>query len=402
MRILVLPGYRYPASLEEPLTCGDLRNTFNLSRALVRIGHDVVVLTRRGHGDPGSHELDGVVIRRYRSQLARIFSTSFDISAGRARLFRELCRQADAIVASTPLSLELLIRASKYPPMIYVCSGLEDVRNYGSSAGESLQGIGIRMLRDPAKRATWARAARVNTTAELEAMTLVRMGVPSKKILTIGPGVELERYYPASDAATAAAAADILPSHARSRPIVLSVSRFTPAKGIVETIRAFARLRERVPEAYLLLVGVRHSHRADYPRQVRDAVASLRLDDHVSIVENLPESRLPACYSAAGVTSVFSVGYDPLPTTIIESMACGTPVVATDFATRAQMIESGRDGMLVPEGDERAWASAVKRILSDEKHAAALRDCALARVRDQFGMSLVAQRYVQAFGSIPR
>jgi glycosyltransferase involved in cell wall biosynthesis len=402
MRILVLPGYRYPASLEEPLTCGDLRNTFNLSRALARAGHDVVVLTRRGRGDPASHELDGVAIRRYRGELTRVFSTSFDISARRARLFRELCRQADAIVASTPLSLELIIPASKHPPIIYVCSGLEDTRNYGSSADESVQGIGIRLLRDPAKRATWARSARVNTTAELEAPTLLRMGVPPEKILTIGPGVELERYHPASADAMKAVAADILPAPARARPLVLSVSRFTPAKGIVETIRAFARLRERVPDAYLLLVGVRHSHRADYPRQVRHAVASLRLDDHVGIVEDLPESRLPACYSAADVTSVFSVGYDPLPTTIIESMACGTPVVATDFATRAQMIASGRDGMLVPERDERAWASAVTRILRDEQHAAALRDRALARVRDQFGMSRVAQRYVQAFASIPR
>jgi glycosyltransferase involved in cell wall biosynthesis len=402
MRILVLPGYRYPASLEEPLTCGDLRNTFNLSRALARAGHQVVVLSRRRRGDPAAQELDGVAIRRYRGELGRVFSTSFDISARRARLFHELCRGNDAIVASTPFSLELLSSASKQPAMIYVCSGLEDTRNYGSSAGESAQRIGIRLLRDPAKRATWARAARVNTTAELEAATLLRMGVPREKILTIGPGVELERYQPSSASAVRAAAEDILPSPARGRPIVLSVSRFTPAKGIVETIGAFARLREHVPDAYLLLVGVRHTHRTDYPRQMRHAIASRGLDNHVGIVENVPESRLPACYSAAGVTSVFSVGYDPLPTTIIESMACGTPVVATDFVTRVQMIESGRDGMLVRERDEQGWAAAVGRILRDEQHAAALRDRALARVRDQFDMNRVAQRYVQALTSIPR
>ena len=401
MRILLLPGYRYPASLEEPLTCGDLRNTFNLSRALARAGHEVVVLSRRGRGDPAAQRLDGVAIRRYRGELARIFPTSFDISPRRARLFRELCRRADAIVASTPLSLELLTSASKHPPLIYVCSGLEDTRNYGASAGEKVQGIGIRLLRDPAKRATWARAARVNTTAELEAVTLVRMGVPVERILTIGPGVELERYQPAS-AAAVRDVANILPARARGRPIVLSVSRFTPAKGIVETIGAFARLRERVPDAFLLLVGVRHSHRADYPQQVRLAIASRGLDDHVGIVEDVPETRLPACYSAAGVTSVFSVGYDPLPTTIIESMACGTPVVATDFPTRAQMIESGQDGVLVPENDGRAWASAVERILRDEQYAAALRDRALARVRDQFDMNRVAQRYLQALTTVPR
>lgn len=399
MRVLVLPGYRYPASLDEPIICGDLRNTFNLSRALARTGHQVSVLTRGTAHDPASHALDGVAIHRYRGELARVFPTSFDVSRRRVRLFRELCRRVDGIVASTPLTLELLHPASKTPTMIYVCSGLEDARNYGRSAGEWVQGLGLRLLRDPAKRATWARSALVNTTAELEATTLVRMGVPPQKILTIGPGVELERYAPAPVAAVEAVVARHFPPEARGRRLVLSVSRFTPAKGILETISAFARLRDRVRDAYLLLVGVRHSHRADYPLRIRRLIASLELGPHVGIIENLPESLLPACYSAASVTSVFSVGYDPLPTTIIESMACGTPVVANDFATRAQMITRGQDGILVPERDERAWARAVEHLLSDDAHAGMLRDNALARVRVQFDMDRVAERYVEAFAS---
>lgn len=397
MRIAVLPGYRYPASLDEPLTCGDLRNSFNLSRAFARAGQSVTVLSRRGRGDPESQVLDGVLVRRYRAELGRVFPTSFDISARRQRLFARLTRDVDVVIASTPLTLELLV--PKRVPLVYVCSGLEDIRNYGATASESLQGLGIRLLRDPAKQRTWMRADRVNTTAELEAMTLIARGVPRERILTIGPGVEVERYAPAPRDQVDAFRQAMLPAAARGKRIVLSVSRFTPAKGILETLSAFVRLRAQRSDVFLALVGVRHSHRSDYIDRVRQTIASLRLEHDVAILEALPETQLPLCYSAAAATSVFSVGYDPLPTTIIESMACGTPVVATDFAPRVQMITHNVNGVLVPERDEIFWAAAVDRILTDAAYAGRLRDAGLTRVREQFDMNRVAQRYLEAVRS---
>jgi glycosyltransferase involved in cell wall biosynthesis len=395
VRVLILPGYRYPASLNEPLICGDLRNSFNLSRALARAGETVTVLSRQAPGDPALQTFDGVVVKRYRPELGSVFPTSFDISRRRARLFGDQARISDVVVASTPLSLELL--TPKRAPMVYICSGLEDIKNYGASARESLQGLGIRLLRDPARRRSWARSDRVNTTAELEATTLLRLGVPRERILTIGPGVEAERYTPAGPTEVAEFRRSVFPPEARDKRIVLSVSRFTPAKGLLETLSAFARLRARRADVFLALVGVRHSHRSDYFDRMRRAIVAMSLEQDVAILENLPERQLPVCYSAADVTSVFSVGYDPLPTTIIESMACGTPVVAADFAPRVQMITHNLNGVLVPEREEATWMAAVNRILSDHIHASHLRDAGLHRVRDQFDMNRVAQRYLEAF-----
>lgn len=398
MKVVILPGYRYPASLEEPLTCGDLRNTFNLSRALARLGVQVTVISRRGPSDPEEQRLDGVLVRRYRSELGRLFPTSFDVSLARRRAVRSAARDADVVVASTPLTLELA--GPPRAPLVYICSGIEDVKNYGRSAAEVVQRVGLAVLRDPAKRRTWRRSARVNTTAALEAETLVRMGVPAGRVATIGPGVELERYQPAPPEEAAALRRALLPPGSGQRRLVLSVSRFTPAKGLLETVRAFARLRAARSDVFLLLVGVLHSHRADYLSRVRSEIATLGLSGDVAIHENLPESRMPACYSAAAVTSVFSVGYDPLPTVMIESMACGTPVVSTDFATRHQVVADGVDGMLVPENDAAAWCAAVARLLDDDAHAARIRAAALERARTQFDMNGVAGQYLQLFRAL--
>jgi glycosyltransferase involved in cell wall biosynthesis len=398
VNVLILPGYRYPASLDEPLTCGDLRNTFNLSRALVRQGASVTVVSRRASGDPERASVEGVDVQRYRAELGRVFRTSFDVSLSRARLFRRAARSADVVVASSPLSLELLGRSRA--PLVYVCSGLEDVLNYGGTAGESLQRVGLRLLRDPAKRRTWARSARVNTTAELEVGTLERLGVDRERIVAIGPGVEIERYQPVSADQIAAARRDLLPSAATDARVILSVSRFTPAKGLLETLEAFAALRAERSDVFLLLVGVQHSHRADHLELVRADIARRGLGEAVAIRENVPESRLPACFAAADVTSVFSIGYDPLPTVMIESMACGTPVVATDFPTRRQAISPGVDGLLVPERDGAGWRSAVRVLLDERETADRIRAAALRRVREQFDMNVVARRYLELFRTL--
>lgn len=397
MKVLMLPGYRYPASMDEPVICGDLRYSFNLSRALKRAGASVTVLTRAAPGDALAQYFDGVAIYRYRPELGAVFSSSFDISLRRFLAFRRLHRKADAVISNTPFSLELFTRLAT--PMVYVCSGLEDVRNYGLSLREAAQYSGIRLLRDPARRLTWRRANRINTAAEREDVTLERWGVPRRRITRIGPGVEIERYRPGRGTREVEELRREWSAGQPSCRFVLSVSRFSPAKGLLETVRAFARLRAFRPDALLVLVGVRHSHRADYVDRVRRAIADLTLGDAVLIREDVPESRLPFHYSAADVTSVFSVGYDPLPTVMIESMSCGTPVVSTDFATRTQVITHGETGLLVPEADETAWAAAVGQLLGDPRMAERMTEAGIAKVRERFDMNRIALDYLELLRS---
>lgn len=396
MRVLFLPGYRYPASLREPLTCGDLRYSFNLSRALVRAGMEVSVLSRARDGDPSHATLDGVHIVRYASELNALFSTSFDMSLQRARLFRSLADQADVVIANSPLSLELLHEVPC--PLVYVCSGLEDAKNYSLTISEMVQRIGLKALRDPLKKSTWRRADRVNTTAVAEAATLRRMGVHPRQITTIGPGVEIERYSPLSNSAVQELRSR-LTGGALHKPLILAVGRFTPAKGLLPTLHAFAALREHL-DAVLVLVGVSHSHRAGYLRSVLTCIRELGLIDAVRVEEDVPEVDLPIYYSAADVTSAFSVGYDPLPTTIIESMSCGTPVVSTDFATRHQFIAHEATGILVPEADGQAWVAWTMRLLQDAALSRRIGTAALANVREEFDMNLVAAHYIDMFRSV--
>lgn len=391
MKFLYVPGYRYPANLNEPILCGDLRYSFNLSRALVRKGHNVCVISRKNPTDQTEDILDGVRIVRYQSEFEKLFKTSFDISFRRYKMFKNLSNKADVLICNSPLSLELILSLQK--PFIYICSGLEDIKNYSLTLKEMASQLGIVLLRDPCKKMSWKKAIFVNTTAKKEDQTLLSWGVPHSKVCTIGPGVELNRYCPKSDTLIKKLKSklDLL----ESDNIILSISRFSPAKGLLETLEAFSQLLKTKNNTKLLLVGVLQSHRSDYFQLIKDKINNLQLNEKVIIQFNVPEHTLPFYYNMADIFTVFSVGYDPLPTTIIEAMACGTPVISSYFPTREQMIEHGQTAFFVKERDLDGWVRNTLTILDNPALSSKMQSNGLKKVALDFDMDCVAEKYIK-------
>ena len=388
MKILYLPGYRYPDNLDEPLTSGDLRYSFTLSRALTELGHEVHVITRREGDDPETSVLDGVNIHRYKSELSKIFSTSFDISRNRAKLFKKLLPEADLIICNSALSLEH--RQKIEAPIIYIASGLEDVKNYSFTPKEILGYLAIKLLRDPMKRRTWKKAVLVNTTAWHEDETLLNWGIPKDKIGTISSSIDTSRFKP-----MAKEAAELRKQHGieNDDQVILSVSRFTPAKGLLETIAGFDQMNR--DNTKLVIVGVHHSHNSSYYDKVVDAIRAAKNSSNIILLENISDSELPVYYSLADVTSVFSVGYDPLPTVIIESMACGTPVVSTYFKTREQFIEDEKTGLFAEEANIEDWVAKTTNLLDSNELRNSLSQAGLNYVRDNFDHLNIAKEYIR-------
>lgn len=388
MKILYLTGYRYPDSLNEPLTSGDLRYSFTLSRALAKLGHDVHVITRRDGNDPENSKLDGVNVHRYKSGLSRLFGTSFDISFNRFKLFKNQLDGADLIICNSALSMEHLVKIQA--PIIYVASGLEDTKNYSLSLKEIIGYFAIKILRDPLKNLTWEKSMLVNTTAWYEAETLLNWGIPEEKIGKISSSIDTSRFMPLKDKGAEIRKALGIKS---KDEIILSVSRFTPAKGVLETIRAFEKLNRK--NAKLLLIGVHHSHDSTYYPRILNEIEKTKNKGNIILLENIPEHELPAYYSSADVTSVFSIGYDPLPTVIIESMACGTPVVSTYYKTREQFIRNHDTGIFVEEANLEDWVAKTKMLLDNRALRRKVSDNGLKYVRANFDYIEIAKKYTR-------
>jgi glycosyltransferase involved in cell wall biosynthesis len=138
-------------------------------------------------------------------------------------------------------------------------------------------------------------------------------------------------------------------------PVILGVGRLIKAKDFPTLLRAFALVRQE-RRARLLILG----EGEDRPG-LEVLVRELGLQNDVSFpgfMEN------PYSYMAKADVFVLSSRWEGLPTVLVEAMACGTPVVATDCPSGPhEILEGGRWGKLVPVGDARAMADAIQATL---------------------------------------
>jgi len=196
-------------------------------------------------------------------------------------------------------------------------------------------------------------ADRVIAQSTDEVFELVQLGVPRTAISVVPSGVDLTMFTPHGPAAPRS-----------ERPRILSVGRLVARKGFAELISVL-RL---VPDAELVIIGGPPAAQLDADpeaRRLRRIAARVQVADRVRLVGGVARDQLPLWYRSADVVAC-TPWYEPFGITPLEAMACGVPVVATAVGGLTDTIIDGVTGILVPPGDPRALAAALRRILSDE------------------------------------
>ena len=173
----------------------------------------------------------------------------------------------------------------------------------------------------------------------------------SDRVTRIYNGIDLERF-PFS-------------SPRERSPLVVGVGRLVEKKGFRHLVDAIALLREHGVPARLSLVGD-----GDQTWALRDQVTALDLDGLVTFhgpqtqAETRDHLRRAAVMAAPCIIGADG-NRDGLPTTILECLALGTPVVATPITGIPEAVVDGRTGLIVPEADVEALARALTRLLVD-------------------------------------
>jgi glycosyltransferase involved in cell wall biosynthesis len=178
---------------------------------------------------------------------------------------------------------------------------------------------------------------------------------------------------------------------------VLFVGRLEERKGVEGLLEAFAGLEPRRRDVRLLIVG-RGPRRATLEAQARrlgiaDRVQFVGWVDHAEIhryYERCAVFVLPSVFTAEG-------GYEPFSNAVMEAMACGAPAVTTTANGVAfDVIQSGVNGLVVPERDVAALRAALARLLDDPDAAEAMGRAGWETVRREFNVDRMAERFSAA------
>jgi len=163
-------------------------------------------------------------------------------------------------------------------------------------------------------------------------------------------------------------------------PYILFVGRLASNKGLLDLAEAFATLARADRAAQLVVVGEDGGQRAPLEARLKE----LSVADRAHLVGHLDDdSVLSAAYRDARLTALPSE-YEAFGLVLLESLAAGTPVVASRVGGIPEFVEDGRAGLLVPPHSPAALAEAIVRVWTD-------RD--LARRLGAYGRDQVVPRY---------
>jgi phosphatidylinositol alpha-mannosyltransferase len=166
---------------------------------------------------------------------------------------------------------------------------------------------------------------------------------------------------------------------------ILFVGRFEERKGLPVLLEAFAGLKARRPDLHLVVVG-----KGDRQALYEEWIAYNRLSD-VHFAGYVSDDELPAYYQHAAAFCAPNTGNESFGMILLEAMAAGRPVVASNIEGFAAVVTHGVEGLLVPPRDPGALATALDQLLDDPQLGRALGARGALRARE-FSWPSVAKR----------
>ena len=234
-------------------------------------------------------------------------------------------------------------------------------------------------------------ASRVIVQTREEERLLRSLGLPLPHVEVLPPGY---RPLPAPASGTR-------PFSERYRlpgPFVLFVGRLASNKGLLGLTEAFAVLASSDRSAQLVLVGEDGGMRT----QVEARAKALGIVDRVHLVGHVDDATLlSAAYREARLT-VLPSEYEAFGLVLLESLAAGTPVVASRVGGIPEFVEDGKAGLLVPPKSPTALAEAIGRLWSDEELARRLGNFGRDQVVPRFTWDQLADRLDQLYREVTR
>jgi glycosyltransferase involved in cell wall biosynthesis len=349
---------------------GAERQALEQGAELVRRGHVVHVLTRALPDAPRDERVRGLHVHRWvaRRTWGPLFGLKFVADVVGA--LRRLRPQFDLVHTHQALWEAVAVGVARpwlrgAPTLVQPASS-----GYFGEAEELLRTRGAGLLRRLAVRNTALAAISADIARQWRAL-----GVPDERIIRMASGVDTSRFHPGSSTLE-----DRLPP----RPRVVFTGRLHPQKNLDMLIEAWAAVRGR-GAANLLIVGEGPEHTA-----LQAQAEQLGVAGSVHLLGAVAD---PAEILRAADVFVLPSVAEGMSNSLLEAMATGLPCLASAIGGNDDLLAGHGAGLLLDPRDPGAWAEAITGILRDPDRARTLGRAALGRVRAEYALPRVMDRY---------
>ncbi len=403
-RLLVVTDSFYPSE------GGVERVVAESSRALRRLGHRVVILAGAEGGIPaGPERWADIDVPRYRFSARNTAVLNATATLAAARAVSHTIREHGPfeLVHCHGVFGAAGVRLSprgRRMPRVVTFHGPFDREFRLSQRSRTFPGRPVRRLLQGGfvpVYAAWLRALQAWPLQAATVVTLSRYTAGLAAVLlsarhahgvhVVSGGVDLERFVPAGDRGRLRAALG-LPVGAR---LLLTVRRLVPRMGLEALVQAMDEVRHHDPGVHLVIGG-----RGPLESVLRRQVASLDLARHVTLAGFLPEDALPRYYQCADLFVLSSTDLEGFGLVTLESLACGTPVLATRTGASAELLEELGDHALVDAPTAGQLAKGIVRFFEETAADPGVRDRCRRHVEGRYSWAGHAERLTALYEGV--
>jgi glycosyltransferase involved in cell wall biosynthesis len=358
----------------------------NLTLKLLNKGHEVTIITR---GFGARIQEDRV---RVANRIVRVFRVpTIPIYPFHVHIQGVI---ANALIRSLESQLDLLHIHSPYVPAIKTSLPIiTTIHGLEKMTTAQFEEVGFRQLlfrmsvgifgsmeSKVFRNSELLTAVSDHFFSELKAFYGVR-----RKGIVVGNGVDEARFVPlAKDAPR------------KAGDYVLYVGRMEYGKGLFDLVRCAKYVCEERPDVSFVLVG-----NGPLLPSVRREAERIGIKNRILFAGYLTGRRLIESYQNACVCMLPSY-YEGLPTVILEAMACGIPVVATNIRAHADVISNGANGFLVPVRSPHYMAKTICMLLDDEDSRRIVGKAARQAVEENYTWDRVSEKVADCYEQLLR
>ena len=366
---LLLINYEYP-----PIGAGAANATYYMAKSFVELGNEVVVLTA-GFKDKTGYELDnGVHIYRVPSQRKKISSSSiiemlsylWHAKKQLKSITKKHQIEKAIIFFSIPCGFlgPALLKKYKIPYIISLRGG--DVPGMEKGINR------IHQLITPFRRKILKKALAI--VANSKGLAIASEKADPFKVNVVPNGVDVNFFTPVDKTQSSVFR-------------FLFVGRFQTQKNLETVLKTFA-VTFKQQQVHLTLVG-------DGPlkESLNQEVKKLNIENQVSWLPWQTKQGLKKCYNESDCLINFSL-YEGMPNVVMEAMASGLPIIASNIMGHDELIEDNKNGFLINLNDKQGFASALKKVATDEELRKKISRNSRAKVEVNYSWNKVTELYL--------
>lgn len=375
MHVCMLTDYFLPHLLG-----GTERVVYEVSKRMIKHGHEVTVLTLSDHGHEEFSQEEGISIHRIPGvSLTKLVGAQLTVSPFSLTETNRILRyiQPDIIHAHNLYfnltAVAPVVKRWRHLPLVTTLH-LPRMR-YGRAMLDGIISLYQRTVCEFIVRSS-DRLTAVSKSVLKHAIEDLK--IPPSKITIIPNGVDASVYAPGS--------------HRSENPVITYVGRLIGNKGPQYLIQAAPKILKSHPEVHIHIVG-----EGPLKNYLMKQVATEKLENNVHFLGNVADT-IPILQG----TSIFvrpSLA-EGMSLAILEAMACGLPVVASNLEGNAEIVENNITGFLVPPADSGALGEAVEYLLSNPEIAMEMGRKARKKTEKSYDWQRIADLTLAIYSSL--